>query len=401
MNCTGPHYGETGIESKFVVACRICIAPNTLGPMRLLDRYLFRELLMPLTYCVSGFLIFWVSFELFGRLDDLQSAKLHLLDVLELCIAWAPDCLVTALPIALLLGLLYTLSHHSRYNEITAMRAAGISLWRICMPYFVVGFLLSLALFALNEYGVPKSSDWADGILQRYVPKQETVPENRMHGFQTDRAHRTWLFADDDLQIPRLDRVQVNWILPDDSSRQLNADHAVRTNGVWTFYAVTEYIQHRPGGPFFNLLQTNVLAMPEFTETPADIARELHFSRYEGIQSLRLDLPLSELWPYLRAHPNLPRAKASEWWTKFHGRLAEPWTCLVVVLIAIPFGAASGRRNLFFGVAGSIFICFAFFVVQKVSLAVGAGGHMPPWLAAWLPNLVFGAVGIFLTARVR
>ena len=107
------------------------------------------------------------------------------------------------------------------------------------------------------------------------------------------------------------------------------------------------------------------------------------------------------LWGYLQSHPDLPPAAANYFWTKFDGRLAAPWTCLVVVLIAIPFGAASGRRNLFFGVAGSIFICFGFFVVQQFSLAFGSGGHIPPWLAAWLPNLLFGLAGLVLMLRVR
>jgi lipopolysaccharide export system permease protein len=71
------------------------------------------------------------------------------------------------------------------------------------------------------------------------------------------------------------------------------------------------------------------------------------------------------------------------------------------VFIAIPFSAAPGRRNLFFGVAGSIFICFAFFILQQVGLAFGMNGYLPPWLAAWLPNLVFAALGIFLTLRIR
>jgi lipopolysaccharide export LptBFGC system permease protein LptF len=73
------------------------------------------------------------------------------------------------------------------------------------------------------------------------------------------------------------------------------------------------------------------------------------------------------------------------------------------VLIAIPFGAASGRRNLFFGVAGSIFICFSYFVIQSVCLALGSApnGHLPAWLAAWLPNIFFGVTGLVLTARVR
>ena len=69
----------------------------------------------------------------------MQERKLHLLDVLEYCAAMTPGFLVIVLPIALLLALLYTLTDHARSNEITAMRAAGISLWRICAPYFVVG----------------------------------------------------------------------------------------------------------------------------------------------------------------------------------------------------------------------------------------------------------------------
>jgi len=87
--------------------------------------------------------------------------------------------------------------------------------------------------------------------------------------------------------------------------------------------------------------------------------------------------------------------------TKLHGRLAAPWTCLVVVLIALPFGAASGRRNVFVGVASSILICFTYFVLQQLSLALGSGGHVPPWAAAWSPNAAFGLTGLFLTARVR
>jgi lipopolysaccharide export system permease protein len=52
-------------------------------------------------------------------------------------------------------------------------------------------------------------------------------------------------------------------------------------------------------------------------------------------------------------------------------------------------------------VAGSIFICFGFFVIQQFSLAFGSGGYLPPWLAAWLPNMVFAGTGLWLTARVR
>jgi lipopolysaccharide export system permease protein len=87
--------------------------------------------------------------------------------------------------------------------------------------------------------------------------------------------------------------------------------------------------------------------------------------------------------------------------TKLHGRIAAPWTSLVVVLIALPFGAASGRRNVFVGVASSLVICFTYFVLGQVSLALGTRGLVVPWLAAWGPNLLFGLAGFVLTWRLR
>ncbi len=359
--------------------------------MRLLDRYLFRELLAPMVYCLGGFLIFWITFQLFGKLDDLQSAKLHLLDTLELCAAWTPECLATVLPVALLLALLYTLTHQARHNEITAMRAAGMSLWRICAPYFVVGFIASLALFALNELAVPRSSDWADRIMQRYTPKQEAHGNRQQLGFQY--GNRTWKFDEFRYKSAELSgAVMVTWTASDGSSRILRADRAARTSGVWVFYNATLNTMQSP------LLQTNVLAMPQFEETPQQFRIELRIAEYQTLATRKTVVPLKDILEYMWL---VPGAKSAWLRTQMQQHLASPWTCLVVVLIAIPFGAASGRRNLFFGVAGSIFICFVFFVLQSVSVALGYGGNFPPWLAAWLPNMAFGATGVALIARVR
>jgi lipopolysaccharide export system permease protein len=370
--------------------------------MRLLDRYLFRELLTPLAFCLGGFLIFWLSYDLFSELQDLEERKLHLFDVIEYAVALTPDFLVTILPVALLLALLYTLTHHARHNEITAMRAAGLSLWRLCVPYLMVGLAASLVLFWLNEWCVPRSATWADRILNRYVPKPDRARVQKpLLTFRNDRAHRTWVFSEFHLKTALMLRPQVNWDSPDGERYQLNAASAVRTNGVWTFYNVEEFMP-RTNTDFAPRLMTNLLAMPEFDEKPRDIQSEIKINSYQSLRNTRrADIPLRTIWGHLRLHPNLPRAESSWLLTKWHGRLAAPWTCLVVVFIAIPFGAASGRRNLFVGVAGSIFICFAYFIIQQVSLVLGSANQLPPWLAAWLPNIIFGATGLVLTARVR
>jgi lipopolysaccharide export LptBFGC system permease protein LptF len=116
-----------------------------------------------------------------------------------------------------------------------------------------------------------------------------------------------------------------------------------------------------------------------------------------------VELPISEILDYLRFHPKRTMPRPEQFWlyTQLQGRLAAPWTCLVVVLIALPFGAASGRRNVFVGVAGSIAICFAYFILLKVGLALGTGGYVPSWVAGWLPNVSFAVTGLCLTLRAR
>jgi lipopolysaccharide export LptBFGC system permease protein LptF len=194
----------------------------------------------------------------------------------------------------------------------------------------------------------------------------------------------------------------VSWSLPDHSERSLKAARAEYTNGGWTFYDVQFWLQANAQTQRVKQFRTNCMALPEFDETPRRIFLELKYSDSQQLQASRNpNLPLFELLEYLQNNPAMTGKKANQLLTKFHGRIAAPWTCLVVVLIAIPFGAQTGRRNLFFGVAGSIFIGFAFFVLQSVGMALGSGGHLPGWLAAWLPNLIFAVTGIALIWRTR
>src|SRR5437867_9453059 len=138
--------------------------------MRLLDRYLLRELLTPFCYCLMGILIFWISFDLYSELNEFQRNHLNAVDVLQFYLVQLPEMLVfPLLPVVLLLALLYALTNHARHHELTAMRAAGISLWRLSLPYLAVGFSFSVCLLLLNERWVPNSLELADQIRKGHV----------------------------------------------------------------------------------------------------------------------------------------------------------------------------------------------------------------------------------------
>jgi lipopolysaccharide export system permease protein len=373
--------------------------------MRLHDRYLFRELLTPLAYCLGGFLVFWIAYFFFSEIDVMQEHKLGLFDAVEYAAAMTPGFFIMVLPIALLLALLYALTHHSRHHELTALRAAGVSLWRLCAPYFVVGLAAGGFYFALNEMAVPYCANWTDEILSRHV-RVENNPKTKTHftkiGFRTAHANRIWQIDEYDSITKIMSGPNVTWTLPDGSWHELRAERAERTNGVWIFFNAKLFTQANPNGNLVPAFTTNCIAMSEFDETPRQILSNIKMSDSQSLLGSRsADIPLKDLREYFKLHPDLPADVSNKLLTKYYGRLAAPWTCLVVVLIAIPFGAQSGRRNLFFGVAGSIFICFFYFVLQQVSLTFGLNGHLPAWLAAWLPNLFFAATGTILILRTR
>jgi lipopolysaccharide export system permease protein len=375
--------------------------------MRLLDRYLLRELLFPLGYCLCGFLIFWISFDLFGSLGEFQKKQMVAGDIAAYYLVMMPEFLVIVLPIALLLSLLYALTNHARHNEITAIRAAGVSLWRVCLPYLAVGMAGSLALLAINELWAPDSDDAATAIKERHMPVPARTAgrkEFRNLCFDNSRDGRIWRIGVYNSRTGEMFEPIVSWTAQDGSRPwQLKADRAVQVNGVWVFYNAREFKEAPQSDlPPVPSMQTNVLAMPELTETPEEINSEIKISNSLTLRGARkADVPIMELLHYLHLHPNPTRSDGFWLHTKLQGRLAAPWTCLVVVLIAIPFGAATGRRNVFFGVAGSIVICFIYFVLQQVGLALGTSGSLPPWLAAWFPNLSFGLAGLWLTSKVR
>ncbi len=373
--------------------------------MRLLDRYLLRELLIPLVYCLFGFLIFWNSFELLSELEDYQQRGMTARAIAHVQLIKIPELLVVVLPIALLLALLYSLSNHSRHQELTAMRVAGISLWRLAIPYFSVGLAFTIALFVLNEFWVPKSAAAVEAILHR--PQSASSLDNKERwqpnlNFSNARDGRIWTIAAFNLDTYEMKNPQVSWHSGDRNQRSLIASRAVRTNECWIFFDVVEFSHRTTGDSDTTPTKTNMLAVPEFTETPAQIKSEIRINRLRNANAPKeAQLSISEILNYLQLHPEPSPADNALLRTQLHGRLAWPWTCFVVVLIAIPFGASSARRNLFVGVASTIFICFVFFLLLRLGLALGSNERLPPWIAAWLPNIAFGSVGLWLTARVR
>jgi lipopolysaccharide export system permease protein len=363
--------------------------------MRLLDRYLLRELLVPLAYCLSGFLVFYIAFDLVFGIKNFQEKHLNMIDVAEHYVVTLPEILVQqVIPVSLLLALLYVLTNLSRYHELTAMRAAGVSQWRLFLPYLGVGIFLGLVVLAMNELLVPQSAEADHAILHSHDAHPESRDWTAKLSFHNETEGRQWEMKNYNRVTHEMINPVIHWNLTNGSRLDIYAARGDYINGQWVFTNVVEQSQ-------FTQSNFNVLTLP-LSENPAWINSEIKVNTMSLNEAAkRPELSIREVLDYCRLHPHLTAEQNATLMTQLQCRFAQPFTCLAVVLIALPFGSRIGRHNVFAGVASSVFICFAYFIMQRFAMGLGIGEKLPPFLAAWLPNLVFGATGLLLLWRLR
>jgi lipopolysaccharide export system permease protein len=380
---------------------------DSLRRVRLLDRYLLTELMVPLAITLTSFVLLFLMADIISNMDDIRERHWQLHDAVEYYFYRTAKTLSEGLvPIGLMLATMYALANDARNNDLTAIRAAGVGMWRLLLPYLAVGVFFSVFLFVLNEYLIPDADQKMRQVERRYTDESAESSEGQLKDFQfhNEKDNREWLIGVFDMRTASLTNVTIQWKQPDGKVQLMQAESAAWANGGWEFFDVNLKLLD-PADPTRNpnlgrsIPRTNLV---QFYESPEQIWSEFSVSQLSVTTGAkRAVVSLGTLFDYFALHPDLRGAKRSLLLTQLHARIAVPWTCLVVMLIAMPFAVPSGRRNLFFGATAGLSLCFAFFILQRFGLALGTGGHLPPWLAAWLPNLLFSTLAIILISRAR
>lgn len=364
--------------------------------MKLIDKYLLRNLFMPLLICLAAFTMIFVLHDLFDHLEDFVEAGTSLASAIQYYTYLLPSLLVYIVPVSLLLATLYSLSLLTKNNELTAMRASGVSLYRLLIPFASVGFAASITVSVINERLGPASAYWCHQFINVEKSRGQDVDVNLVkdHPLKNELEHRLWLIRQFNASTFEMKGVFLTQER-EDGSREMeySAERAAWLDGSWWFYEVTIQRYDEDNHPMGASREEDFMEMTQLTETPKDFINE--------IKNNKEFMSAAELKKFVRTRPNLSEESQAIHLTDFHSRLAMPWTCFVVTLLGIPLGSATGRRGAFLGVFLSISMFFLLYIAINLGLAWGKNGSIQPWLAGWVPVLLFGAAGLVLLYRMR
>jgi lipopolysaccharide export system permease protein len=332
----------------------------------------------------------FVVIDLLQTLDRYLRVKPPLLYILEHFAYRLPPALHDGLPVIMLVATIFLFLTLSRYHELTAMKAAGLSLYRVSLPILGIGVVVAAAAGLFQELVLPglnEHGDEVDRVKIRGQAPRHLQSRQRLWVRSSDtRFYRIELLhpGTNDMYGVTILEVDKDFRLTD----RLDARRAHWTPAGWEFSegALREV---RPDG--------QVQTVP-FVWTALDIKEEME--DFIRIQKPITSMSYRELKEYI-GQLEAAGFQARKYLVELYSKLSFPLVNLIMVLVAIPFALQSPRHGRLFGVGLAVAIMAGYLVVHYVALAFARADLLPPLLAAWTANVIFLGIGVSLLLRAR
>jgi LPS export ABC transporter permease LptF/LPS export ABC transporter permease LptG len=362
----------------------------------LLDGYIARQYGGILAMTIVGLLgLFYIS-TFIDKSDKLFKGQITVATLLEFLFWSTPQFLTYIIALGVLLSGLVTIGLLTKNSELIVMRACGISLYRTAMPMVAFAAIAGAVLLGMQEQILStanRRADQLDHLIRTGSPQTFGVLNRKwivgrggeVYHYQYYDPRRLELhglsifeFDRDDHRLTRRRYVQ---------KAQYTADYRPDADPQW----LLDRGWQREFGPGAQVKFTrfdNVVQRFEPAEYFVTEAREPELMNFQQLR-VYIDELRASGYDVLEHEVGL------------HRKIAFPFVTLVMTLIAVPFAVTTGRRGAMYGIGVGIVLALIYWVMISVFAALGASGVLDPMLAAWAPNLVFGAAAAYLLLTVR
>jgi len=363
----------------------------------ILDEYVIREFLMTFVMVLAAFVMLMLVFTFFELLGDIIRNSSPLIIVGEYLVNLTPNMIYNLAPLCVLISVLAVFGGLTRSSELVAMKATGISIYRIVVPVLTIASILAVSLFIFDELYLPKANQkqeqlrnvikgkpaqtyqrpdrkWIFGLQQQGKPERIFYyeffdPDNNRFAnitiFEFDPktfslSHR--IFA----ASARWDSQIHGWIFEHGWQRSFDGDSI--TN--YQTFEVTTFTDIRETPQYFQPKEI----IPSQEMSFSELQRYINGLRESGFDTMRLRVQLNR-------------------------KLAYPLITLVMAILAIPFALSMGKRGSLAGIAVAIGMAIAYLIVDAMFESMGNVNMLPAFLAAWSPDVLFGLAGSYLLLR--
>ena len=360
---------------------------------RLLDAYVLRGFYFFFAIVLSVFSSLFIVITLFELLPDIIRNKPTNSAVILYFVFLLPQIFFWVAPLAVLLAILINLGTLTKTNEVLAVKAGAVSLYRLSLPLILVAALLSALVYMMQDHVLPWTNQKQDeyrNIIKGRAPQTHRDPFRKLMLGSGNRIYHYTFFDADTSTFANLSILTVdpatfqlrerlfakraswngsNWSLEDGWALQFSQDHSVKHSPNQTFERLPVFAMDAPSYFTREVREADQMSYSELEVYVEDLRR----SGFD-VGSLTVDL---------------------------YRKLSFPMVSFIMALIGVPFSFKTGRKGAFYGIGFCLAVGIIYWSSFQLFGKLGGINQLSPFIAAWFPNIIFGASGFWLMLRVR
>ncbi|MDD5261099.1 MAG: LptF/LptG family permease [Methylacidiphilales bacterium] len=357
--------------------------------MKIIDRYLVVTLVLPFLFCCASLYFVFVVIDLFDNVSDLVHAHSSLWNLVLIYLVLIPQVAPVILPFAFFLSCVYVLSNLSAHKELVAMMSAGLSLARLSIPFFLLALVVSFIQYLLLLDLSPTAESRREVLIANLQQQGKSPNVFKSIIYKNPQTGTMWYIHEIDIANGTLKQAEI--VLPDELGR----------DKVKYFVAQGQYRGHY--WDFVGIRKVE-FKIDGNSLPPVDLSRLDAYDLTEPPEQMVADLkpPEESTWPdlyrFINARYQPPANRMAPYKTEHYNRTAYPLLAPVLCLFAFALSIVHDRKSRTGAVFNCIVVLIVVFIFQKVSIGLGNGTRLSPFMAGWSPILVFGAAGLAMFA---
>lgn len=361
---------------------------------QVIDTYVVTSFLFYFGLLLASLVLLTEIFNFFELLGDVFKNSIAIGELFRYLFFLAPKLIYDAAPVSVLVAILVAFGVMSKNNEITAMKACGVSLYRLALPVLLTCLALSGALFAFDHYVVTNANLIQDALRNKIKgkPVQTYLNPQRQWIFGSGSRIYFYKYLNDSEGV--LGGVSVYELDPATFRlhRHISAERARWEPALKTWIFQNGWVRDvRQKEDVFREFAGQTATFAELDESPSWFTKEV--KTYKQMNYHQLSHYIGELRQ--SGFNTIPLQ------VQYHKKFSVPLFALVMALLSVPFAFLTGNRGAMTGVGVSLGVAIAYFALNYLFEQLGNVAQLPPEIAAWSPDALFALAGVYLMTRMK
>jgi lipopolysaccharide export system permease protein len=351
---------------------------------RLLDLYITKKFLGTFFYAISLIVVIVIIFDFSEKIDDFIDRQAPLKAIIfDYYLNFIPYFVNHFSPLFTFISVIFFTSQLAGRTEIVAILSSGISFRRFLRPYLISSFMLALMSFMLANFVIPYTNVNLVAFEKRYIKDQRKKPGLDVH---MQISPGTFIYIEnynksEDVGYKfSLEKFEENKL-----TYKLNAEY-LRWDSIKHSWQLKNYFTRK------------IIGQDEFLKNGQVLDTSLNFLPADF--KMNVDNVKTMKFMQLRRFIEKEKLKGSEnvieYEVEKNQRIAFPFATVVLTLIAVSLSSRKVRGGIGAHLGAGITIAFAFILFMQISTTFAIFGNLPAGIAVWIPNILFGILGIYL-----